>query len=262
MMGEDGIRQFTRFIPHGNPKIYGKSGGAVVAGKTCLETPRVYPIHLFVRGTYLLVGGLQKKEDGTLATKDDGTMLVHQAAHGDFMHEKVLIDGREKVVFNSMEECPLLEGLQWPFTFNVALENSRSIWVNKVNNVKTILKNQTLVVDGTSVHGGMTSFFNEQTTDWFPSLHMVMESSRYPKAEDSVQLAIHPETYVVPGHLRDLDDAGLMGGFDSLWDSMGAYAKESHKRKRKLSKQLRRKVELFEEMRERLEEEEEEEEDE
>lgn len=235
MMGEEGIRQFTRFIPHDNPIIYGRTGGAVIPGNFPLETPRKYPIHLFVKGTYLLVGGFQKKGDGTIAKMGDGTELVHQAAHGDFKNEW----------FETAEECPLLAHLEHPRTFNVALKSTRSIWVDTVENVKTINKNQSLVLNSETVHGGMTTYFNAASVDWFPSLHAVIDSSRYPRKENEVQLQIGAATYYVPAHLRGLDDAAYMVGLERLKENVEDWANEGDKKKRKLTPRCKKMVKLM-----------------
>lgn len=238
MLGEEGIRQFTRFIPHANPTTYGRSGGRVVAGKFALETPRKYPIHLFVRGTYLLIGGFQKKANGMMAVKGDGTELVHQAAHTDF----------ETKVYPTIESCTLLKNLQGPFTFNVAVESTRSIWVNQVDNVKTVQKNQSLVLQGDTVHGGMTQYFDQQSTDWFPSLHVVMDSGRFPKWDDHVQLAISPMTYQAASHLTNMSAPEYYSSFKKQVYGMKDMVAESKKRKRlnALTPKQKRMIRLFE----------------
>jgi hypothetical protein len=93
IMNERGlVGEFTRYIPHPNP-VHIRSR-IIGAGQYPLVEGARRPIHLYVRGLFLLYGGMQAKVD-----MDAGEECIHQAAHSDFSNG----------FFQSVDDCPFAE---------------------------------------------------------------------------------------------------------------------------------------------------------
>ena len=103
----------------------------------------------------------------------------------------------------SAEDSPLLRGgLTHPFTFNVALETLRCMWINCIHNEVIFKFGETLVNSADTVHGGMNWNVAEPTTnfEYRASLHGVFNSVRYPRILDRVRLMASPDTYCPNEH--------------------------------------------------------------
>jgi hypothetical protein len=178
------------------------------------------PVHLFMKGGLLLLGGIQlDKENPKKLEKVQAH--THQPAHTDIVN----------MHFNSCGDCPLLHGLNHPLTFNIAIEDERSIWVNDVTNVVKMDKNDMLVISADTVHGGMSYVFapkpkpktksqakkaklNEGPEDndvtwkpkYHPSFHGVLSSKRFPPTNDQIKYAHDLSSYLPRTHLGLLDE--------------------------------------------------------
>jgi hypothetical protein len=218
--------EWTPFIPLRRPKRCGGKpfGRGEYPIEARPEETRI-PTHLFMKGGFLLFGGMQlEKGNKKKARKLAKEAYCDQEAHKDFFNEK----------FTAASECPLLEGLHAPLTFNVALEDERSIWV--MNNWKgapvavvdgnerrinvPILKNEALVIGCDTVHGGKAWVFEPddgKTVNWKPkyrpSFRAVISSTRYPTTEGYVNMAIGRDTYIPPEHQWHLDDEAFEAEF-------------------------------------------------
>lgn len=134
---------------------------------------------------------------------------LHQMAHTDFASPAMEDppspepDDDYEPDYISAEDSPLLRGgLTHPFTFNVALETLRCMWINCIHNEVTFKFGETLVNSADTVHGGMNWNVAEPTTnfEYRASLHGVFNSVRYPRRTDRVRLMASPDTYCPNEH--------------------------------------------------------------
>jgi hypothetical protein len=199
------VGEFTRYVPHPNPISSSRGRASIAPGEYPLVKGTT-PVHLYIKDLFLLFGGFQVMPDGSLPGEEDE--CIHQPAHSDINNE----------FFGSADKCPLLYGLEAPFTFNTAVEDERSIWVKEVANKITVMKNETLCLSCDTVHGGWTYKFERYGPNpkYHPSLHMVVSSLRYPKSHDKVNLKISPVTYMPLEHFRHIDDAQFTKKYDGL----------------------------------------------
>jgi hypothetical protein len=180
------VQEWTSYRPHPNPKGW--------------ELFEASGMQLDPTGQGLLSAG--KKP------------FLHQMSHGDFPSpnfKKVFSNIKNKAEedFVTATNSPLLRGLHHPFTFNVALETERSIWISNIHHVVTFEKNQTLAISADTTHGGYSWNAHEHKDMagqflYKPSLHCVLGSVRHPQIPDTVHLTISSETYCPKVHLQHM----------------------------------------------------------
>jgi hypothetical protein len=106
------------------------------------------------------------------------------------------------------DESPLLRGLSHPCTFNIALEDKRSMWINKISNEVTYTTNEIAILSGDVYHGGLSQIFNpaDPVPKYSPALHIVLGSWRFPRIPNEVRLGVTFDTYCADEHVSYLDE--------------------------------------------------------
>lgn len=191
-----GARCFTEHYPL-NYSLFGKPGQVCPPGSyPCEKTD--HPVHLFVRNVFLVFGGGAATKHGKQSKK---RVTVHQAPHADFLCKEYP---------EGVESCPLLNRLRHPFTFNTALGTQRKIHVEKgeygLAELKVISKYETLVVSCDTAHWGECFTW---CGDYCPSLHVVVESTRYPKSPEEVKMIVGVTTAMPRRHLYHVTPSGF-----------------------------------------------------
>jgi hypothetical protein len=192
-----------------------------------------HPLHLFINGCVLVIGGVQLDEYGKVAK--EGTPLVHQAHHIDVKCEE----------FESADKCPLLSGLGNPCAFNTALADYREINVedyilqerthrNPMVAMRfTALKNDVLILHCDATHSGCSYIWDGS---WHPSLHMVVQSSRYRQKPWDAVLDIRPSLHVPTEQLSLVSKEGFTEWLKKLKVDIRNVVKIQDKHKFKLGK--------------------------
>lgn len=186
---------FTRHIPVSY--AVKRKGGKVKPGEWPLNTENAMPIHLYMRGCYLIWGGYSLDEKGYISEE----IGLDQIPHTDF----------GKTGFLSADECPLLNGLAHPCTFNTPIEDYRELYTCDGANERKHWKvkmNELLVLHADTIHGGKSYVYDQK---YHPSRHGAVESLRYPqkKGTDAVSLTVGPQTYMPPKFIVSMSDRGV-----------------------------------------------------
>jgi hypothetical protein len=235
------VQEWTSYRPHPNPVKAGHPSlhekGKKKTYCYTLEPEPNRPVHLYLNGIYLLFGGMQLDKTSKRLIAPGEQPYLHQMAHGDFSSTSFKLQGSdddEVDPFIWARDSPLLKGLSHPCTFNIAIENERTIWVNKISNEVRFKTNVTLANSADTIHGGFVwnghDFKDEEDKFFYkPSMHLVLNSVRYPKSSNSVQTCVNTETYCPKEHFpwMELTDLSVelnaqMGKIEYIAKLMGA----------------------------------------
>jgi hypothetical protein len=147
---------------------------------------------------YILFGGHQLAKDGVGLHPVGSKAYCHQMSHTDF----------EVPFWKRADASPLLRGLSHPCTFNIALEDKRSMWINTISNEVTYRTNEIAILSGDVYHGGLSQIFNpaDPVPKYSPALHIVLGSWRFPRIPNEVRLGVTFDTYCADEHVSYLDE--------------------------------------------------------
>jgi hypothetical protein len=218
------VEEWTSYRPHPNPLIAGlpKMHDEGPKSSYCytLKPDPNRPVHLYLDGIYLVFGGMQLDRNSKRLIKPGEEPYLHQMAHGDFSSTNFQLQGSDDEDDNEgdpfiwAKNSPLLRGLSHPCTFNIAIENERTIWVNNIANEVKFNTNETLANSADTIHGGFVwngHDFKDNDDKFFykPSMHLVLNSVRYPKSSNQVQTCVSYETYCPKEHFPWMEMADL-----------------------------------------------------
>jgi hypothetical protein len=201
------VAGFTRYIPMQEVKSKGKKLGA---GEWPLE-PSPMPIHLYQKGFTLIWGGHGVNgKDGYLKKIGEEH---HQIVHSDY----------GELPFGGAARFGPMRGVSHPCTYNTPTEDYRDIETFDIENRKEgkgnghvwrIKTNEILVMHADTLHRGRAHVWEEGK--WHPSLHCVVESSRYPRKDggNAVDLVASPETAMRHNDMDDMSDEQVCDAVD------------------------------------------------
>jgi hypothetical protein len=191
------VEGFTRHIPVSY--AVKRKGGKVKAGFWTLKNGMMKPIHLYMRGCYLMWGGYSLDGKGHSAEQ----VVLDQEPHSEYANTG----------FSSAEECVLLNGLAHPCTFNSPIEDYCEFYTCRRRNTNDrkdwkVNMNEILVLHADTMHGGKAY---KHKGCLHPSRHGAVESLRYPRKEgtDAVVLSVGPQTYMPSKFIVSMTDQGV-----------------------------------------------------
>ena len=185
-------REFTRYIPHRNPRELNQSTTAYLPGKWPVDPTWHAYIHLYYVDFLALVGGHQLNKARTALVPYGESTYSHQQMHGDMRHRH----------FNSTGDNKTLENLSKPGSFNFPMDSPR--WILSMNEFMNICTcpGEVNFVEGSHPHAGKAYIHNpNQIVQWRPCGNVQVRSIRHRCDWDCVQPMTSYKTYCPPTHI-------------------------------------------------------------